>query len=96
MPRLSERESEVLAWLGQGRTVKHIAEALHLSIKTVSTYRARLLYKLQLGSTGELMRFAILDASAHEDHPTPSAAVRHKRPRVASSRRSLEREEWPG
>jgi DNA-binding CsgD family transcriptional regulator len=94
--RLSERESEVLSWLGQGRTVKHIAEALSLSTQAVSTYRARLMGKLQLGSTGELMRFAILNDSVQEDPPTSSAKLRPKGPRVASSRRMIEREEWPG
>ena len=94
--RLSERESEVLSWLGQGRSVKSIAEGLGLSAKTVGTYRARLLDKLHLGSTGDLMRFAILDAGAHEDLPPSSAEVTHKRARVARSRRSIEREEWPG
>jgi len=56
---LSERESEVLVLLAQGRSVKHIAESLALSIKTVSTYRARLLDKLQLTSTAELIRYAL-------------------------------------
>ena len=56
---LSERESEVLVLLAQGRSVKHIAESLALSIKTVSTYRARLLDKLQLTTTAELIRYAL-------------------------------------
>ena len=45
--------------LAQGRSVKHIAEALTLSIKTVSTYRARLLDKLQVTTTAELIRYAL-------------------------------------
>jgi two-component system invasion response regulator UvrY len=56
---LSERESEVLVLLAEGRSVKHIAESLALSIKTVSTYRARLLDKLQLTTTAELIRYAL-------------------------------------
>lgn len=56
---LSERELEVLVLLAQGRSVKHIAEFLTLSIKTVSTYRARLLDKLQLSTTAELIRYAL-------------------------------------
>jgi len=56
---LSERESEVLVLLAQGRSVKHIAQSLALSIKTVSTYRARLLDKLQLTTTAELIRYAL-------------------------------------
>jgi DNA-binding NarL/FixJ family response regulator len=56
---LSERELEVLVLLAQGRSVKHIAQSLSLSIKTVSTYRARLLDKLQLTTTAELIRYAL-------------------------------------
>ena len=58
-PALSDRELEVLGLLAQGRSVKHIAQSLTLSIKTVSTYRTRLLDKLQLTTTAELIRYAI-------------------------------------
>ena len=58
-PTLSKREHEVLASLAQGQSVKHIARSLTLSIKTVSTYRARLLDKLQLRTTAELIRYAL-------------------------------------
>ena len=56
---LTERELEVLVLLAQGRSVKHIAQSLTLSIKTISTYRARLLDKLQLATTAELIRYAL-------------------------------------
>ena len=56
---LSEREFEVFVLLAQGQSVRHIAESLTLSIKTVSTYRARLLDKLQLTTTAELIRYAL-------------------------------------
>ncbi|NWF72307.1 MAG: response regulator transcription factor [Nitrospirae bacterium] len=56
---LSKRELEVLALLAQGQSIKHIAQSLTLSIKTVSTYRARLLDKLQLTTTAELIRYAL-------------------------------------
>jgi two-component system, NarL family, invasion response regulator UvrY len=56
---LSEREFEVLVLLAKGQSVKDIAQALTLSIKTVSTYRARLLDKLQLSTTAELIRYAL-------------------------------------
>jgi DNA-binding NarL/FixJ family response regulator len=56
---LSEREFEVLLLLAQGQSVKNIAQSLTLSIKTVSTYRARLLDKLQLTNTAELIRYAL-------------------------------------
>lgn len=56
---LSEREDEVLRLLGRGRTVKEIAAQLELSVKTVSTYRTRLLEKLALRTTAELIRHAV-------------------------------------
>ena len=57
--RLSDRELEVLRLLGQGKSVSVIAEELRLSVKTISTYRARILEKLSCESTGELIRYAI-------------------------------------
>ena len=57
--QLSDREYQVLRMLGSGRTVSEIAAALRLSVKTVSTYRARLLDKLQMHSNAEVMRYAI-------------------------------------
>ena len=56
---LSDRELEVLRLIGSGRTPTEIAEQLTLSIKTVSTYRARILEKLNLRTTAELIRFAV-------------------------------------
>jgi len=56
---LSSRELEVLALLAQGRTVSQAATRLKLSVKTVSTYRTRLLHKLQLETTAALIRYAI-------------------------------------
>jgi DNA-binding NarL/FixJ family response regulator len=59
LERLSDREMEVLRLIGSGRTVKEIAGLLSLSVKTVSTYRVRLLAKLRMRTNAELMRFAI-------------------------------------
>lgn len=59
LERLSDREMEVLRLIGSGRTVKEIAGLLSLSVKTVSTYRVRLLAKLRMKTNAELMRFAI-------------------------------------
>jgi DNA-binding NarL/FixJ family response regulator len=56
---LSDREYQVLRMLGSGKTVSEIAGVLSLSVKTVSTYRIRLLEKLQMHSNAELMRYAI-------------------------------------
>lgn len=57
--RLSDREMEVLRLLGQGRTVSAIADDMALSVKTISTYRGRLLEKLKLTTTADLVRYAI-------------------------------------
>lgn len=56
---LSDREMEVLRLLGQGKTVSGIADEIALSVKTVSTYRTRLLSKLELRTTAELIHYAI-------------------------------------
>lgn len=57
--KLSDREFCVLQKMSSGRTMSEIAEELAISIKTVSTYRARILDKLGLKSTAELMRYGI-------------------------------------
>lgn len=57
---LSDRELEVLRMIGSGKTVSQIAENLHLSVTTVSTYRARILEKMAMTSTAELMHYAII------------------------------------
>ena len=56
---LSDREYRVLCMIGEGKTVTHIGEELFISVKTVSTYRARILEKMNLATTAELMRYAI-------------------------------------
>jgi two-component system invasion response regulator UvrY len=56
---LSDREFEVLRKIASGKTVGQIAEELHLSVPTVSTYRARILEKMSLSTTAELMRYAL-------------------------------------
>ncbi|HOK52401.1 MAG TPA: response regulator transcription factor [Bacteroidales bacterium] len=56
---LSERELQVFLRLAQGELVKDIAESLHLSVKTVSTYRTRTLEKLGVSSNAELASYAI-------------------------------------
>jgi two-component system, NarL family, invasion response regulator UvrY len=56
---LSDREFEVLRLIGSGRTTSQIAEMLHLSAPTVSTYRARILEKLNMTTTAELIRYAL-------------------------------------
>jgi two-component system invasion response regulator UvrY len=56
---LSDRELQVLKRLAEGRTSKEIAQDLYISAKTVDTYRARLLTKLKLETTADLIRFAL-------------------------------------
>lgn len=57
--RLTDRELEVLRWLGQARTVREIATLLRLSPKTVETHRVNIMRKLQIPSSPELLRFAL-------------------------------------
>jgi DNA-binding NarL/FixJ family response regulator len=57
--KLSEREFQVLQKLAMGKSVGSIAEELSLSVKTVSTYRARLLGKMKMKSNAELVRYAV-------------------------------------
>jgi DNA-binding NarL/FixJ family response regulator len=56
---LSERENQVFLQLASGRTLKAIARDLHLSPKTASTYKARVMEKLDLDSDAELVRYAV-------------------------------------
>ncbi|MBZ5595300.1 MAG: response regulator transcription factor [Acidobacteriia bacterium] len=56
---LSDREFEVLRMLGSGRTVGEIAQQLFLSVKTISTYRARILTKMGLTNNAELVQYCI-------------------------------------
>jgi two-component system invasion response regulator UvrY len=56
---LSNREYQVLCELAAGRTVSDVAVRLKLSVKTISTYRTRLLEKLGLSNNAELMHYAI-------------------------------------
>ncbi len=57
---LSDREYQVMRLIGSGKSVKEIAIQLSLSAKTVSTYRTRVMLKLKLNTTAELIHYAIL------------------------------------
>ncbi|HEU0205061.1 MAG TPA: response regulator transcription factor [Burkholderiaceae bacterium] len=57
--RLTDREYEVFLLLAGGASVTEIGERLHLSVKTVSTHKANILEKMQLGSLADLVRYAI-------------------------------------
>lgn len=56
---LSDREFEVLRSIASGRTVSQIADQIHLSIKTVSTYRTRILKKMSMKTNAELTTYAV-------------------------------------
>jgi DNA-binding NarL/FixJ family response regulator len=58
---LSDREYQVLRMIALGKTVSQIASEIQLSVKTVSTYRARVLEKMNMRTTAELMRYAIVN-----------------------------------
>jgi RNA polymerase sigma factor (sigma-70 family) len=57
--QLSEREREVLVRVAQGLTNQQVADLLALSIKTIESYRARLMHKLELRTRAELVSFAL-------------------------------------
>lgn len=57
--RLSDREFDVMRGIASGSSVSEIAAQMHLSVKTVSTYRARLLEKMGMSTNAELTRYAL-------------------------------------
>jgi len=59
LEKLSEREQQVLRLLAHGYTNQQIADELFLSVKTIETYRARLMEKLKLRSRAELVKYAL-------------------------------------
>lgn len=63
--KLSSREFQVLCLLGKGKSIKEIAHELSVSAPTVSTYRARILDKMDMKSTAELIRYAIQNRIAN-------------------------------
>jgi two-component system invasion response regulator UvrY len=71
--KLSDREFDVLRGLGAGRTVKEIAGTLGLSPKTVSTYRSRLMEKMQFATNADLVRYSAEQGLI--DFATPAAGA---------------------
>jgi DNA-binding NarL/FixJ family response regulator len=59
LDKLSDRELEVFTLIGQGHRTRQIAEKLHLSVKTIETYRAHLKEKLNFTTATELLQYAI-------------------------------------
>lgn len=56
---LSDREYQIMCMIASGKTVGNMAEELSLSVKTISTYRARLLKKMRLKNNAEVTRYVI-------------------------------------
>jgi len=56
---LSDREYQVMIMIASGKTVSGIAEELSLSVKTIDTYRARILEKMKMKTNAELTHYVI-------------------------------------
>jgi DNA-binding NarL/FixJ family response regulator len=80
---LSNREHRVLLMMGSGMTPGQIARELRLSVKTVSTYRARILEKLGLNTNAQLIHYALTHGLAR---PGGAAVGRAKRRRTGKKR----------
>ena len=57
--RLSDREYQVLCLIGSGKSVGQIAQKLERSVKTISTHRARILAKMEMGNTAQLVHYVL-------------------------------------
>ena len=57
--QLSDREYEVLCQIASGKTVSEIAETMYLGVTTISTYRGRILEKMNMKNSAELTRYAV-------------------------------------
>jgi DNA-binding NarL/FixJ family response regulator len=65
--RLSDREFDVFRRIAAGETIAEVAQALSVSVKTVSTYKARILEKMQIPHEAALVRYAMLHKLIDED-----------------------------
>jgi len=68
---LSDREFQVFRMIAEGQGVSDIAGKLNLSVKTVSTHKARLMQKLGVASTAELIRYALQHRLTDDPEPAP-------------------------
>ena len=73
--QLSNREFQVFVQLACGKTVTQIAEEVHLSVKTISTYRTRILQKMNCSRNADLTAYA-LQHNLMGVTPPPDVAVR--------------------
>ncbi|MBT3241914.1 MAG: response regulator transcription factor [Bacteroidetes bacterium] len=58
-PNLSDRENEILKLIAEGKSNREIADTLFISIKTVGTHKQHILEKLELSTTGDLIRYCL-------------------------------------
>jgi DNA-binding NarL/FixJ family response regulator len=65
--RLSDREFDVFRRIASGETITEIAQALSVSVKTVSTYKTRILEKMQMPHEAALVRYAVRNKLIEED-----------------------------
>ena len=72
---LSDREYETMRLIASGRTLTQIAAEMHLSVKTVSVYRARLLEKMQLKNNAELTHYVLKNKLIDSEPETPTVAL---------------------
>ncbi|MEM7200907.1 MAG: response regulator transcription factor [Planctomycetota bacterium] len=66
--KLTPKEREVLQLVAEGHSTKQIAQALHVSVKTIETHRQNIMNKLELRSIAELTKFAIREGLTSLDH----------------------------
>ena len=78
--RLSDREFLVLRLIASGKTVSQIADELSLSVKTISTYRARILEKMAMASNAELTHYAIQNKLVEWRSETEAASPDQPKP----------------
>jgi DNA-binding NarL/FixJ family response regulator len=69
---LSVREQDILAFLANGQSSKHIARALDLSVRTVEAHRQNIRRKLDLETQADLIKYAVEHASRHRGTPYPN------------------------
>ncbi len=67
LERLTDRELEVLQLIGQGKGTRHIAEQLHVSVRTIDAHRAHIKDKLQLPDGNALVRYAVRWVESSDD-----------------------------
>jgi len=93
--RLTDREFEVFRRLVSGQRISNISRAMHLSIKTVSTHKSRILQKMELEGTAALIRYGLEhrlfpdgDGSDDAHHQASPLPLRHSDPKGSPPRQA--------